>query len=255
MPFFEIFSPTKPVKPTDEVITITLPCTWSEQGLRSADGQFFGIPDIPDSHDTEEQVQFICLWAKKSYDPEKRSTLLRAMNGTLILSAEHATLPRVCFEDYTNESEEPDEPDAESAAVEYKRPTATTSVRHLFNGEPELPEDGESLYVSNYKKKNAEDMLEKWTNHYGNGRPFNEMKYRDFKKSMDHFFGATRSGLRFDLWDYITLHYLFHNHKKLEDDEIAYIRYRRNDISSRITTGLKVIQPKQKQAKRQRTSG
>ena len=111
----------------------------------------------------------------------------------------------------------------------------------MFEEEPKLPLDGESLYVNGYVKKNAEAMLKKWTNAYGNGKPFHEMKYRDFKRSLDQFFGAPRHALRFNLWDYITEHYLFHNHIKLKDDEIAYIQSRRNDITSRIDNGVKII--------------
>ena len=115
-------------------------------------------------------------------------------------------------------------------------------MRHVFEEEPKLPRDNESLYVTGYKQNEAEAMLEDWNKRYGtgNGIPFHKMKFREFKRSLDLTFGNSRHALRFDLWDYITNHYLYCNQNKLSDLALAYIQDRRNDITTRINNGVKI---------------
>ena len=239
---FDCFSPAKPDKASDEAITVTLPLKWSDQGLRSADGQLIGIPETPDDIHVEDQVKFSCLWARMAYDPKKRRTLLRAMNATLELSGEHKMLPRVCFEVYSHEFDDHLHIDNGEEPIECQRPSNEDSVHHVFEEEPKLPRDHESTYVNGHLHKAAQTMLDDWIKTYGNGALFHKMKFTDFKRGLDLTYGNSRHVLRFDLWDCITAHYLHCHQNRLTASELAYIRGRRSDITKRFNNGAKLMQ-------------
>jgi hypothetical protein len=233
---WSIFSPAKnKPKAQEEVITITLPLKWSEQGLKDKIELIFQAPEIP--VDRKGQIKCACLFSKMAYTAGKRQTLVKAMNGTNSLADDYKSLPQVCF--HTNESENYTRTNNETKPLKYEQPPVASTVHHTFEKEPELP-TGHSVYITCYDKKVSELLLKKWVDEYADGVPFHRLKFKTLKTALDRAFGGPQNPLRFDLWDYITNLYLYRNGSKLMEDEEAYVQGQLDGITTRHGNGNKI---------------